>query len=180
MGNQKIALLRGINVGGHRKILMADLKELLKNIGLTNIITYIQSGNVIFNTMLSSEEVSEKIQLAIKEQYEFDVPVIILERNELLKVVSNNPYANIENYNPKQLYMTFLKSKPSQNKIDELSRISFLPDLFKINDKSIHLYFNGKSYLSKLTNKLIEKQLETVATTRNLNTCNKLIKLSES
>ena len=75
--NRYISLLRGINVGGERKILMKDLKMLYEQLGFSNVISYIQSGNVIFETeRTNKKEIAQQIKLAIYKTFGFDVPVI--------------------------------------------------------------------------------------------------------
>ncbi|MEJ7676829.1 MAG: DUF1697 domain-containing protein [Segetibacter sp.] len=80
-----ISILRGINVSGQKKILMTDLKVLYESLKFKDVITYIQSGNVIFKTSieLSDVELAEKIEQAIYQKYNFDVPVIIRSVEEI-------------------------------------------------------------------------------------------------
>ena len=86
-----IALLRGINVGGHKKILMADLRLLFESIGLKDVQTYIQSGNVVFR---SKEEtnLASKIANAIEAKYGFMVPVLIKKASELSEILLKCPF----------------------------------------------------------------------------------------
>jgi len=81
--NKKIAILRGINVGGKRKILMADLKALCKKLELEQIETYIQSGNLLFNSQLKNSELEDLLEDAIQEKFGFEVPVIVRDSEEL-------------------------------------------------------------------------------------------------
>ena len=92
-----ISILRGINVGGKRKILMSDLKELYQSLGFEDIQTYIQSGNVIFNSALDKNEISIQIEKAVFEKYGFEVPVIIRTKEELQKIQSSNPFVESKN-----------------------------------------------------------------------------------
>src|SRR5690625_2933054 len=89
--NRKIGILRGINVGGKRKILMADLKSLCEELGLKNVTTYIQSGNLIFNSDKPNSELENKLEKAITEKFGFDVPVIVRTEKELESSIRKNP-----------------------------------------------------------------------------------------
>lgn len=170
-----IAILRGINVGGNRKLLMADLKQLFVDLGFTDVQTYIQSGNVIFTNpqSLSADEISKKIEQKIKSQFDYDVPVLILTKSELEQVANENPYSDSE---VNVLYFTFLRTTPTEVLIKE---DEFAPDMFQIIGKTVHIRYNEKISSSKLTNNLIEKRLKITATTRNWKTVHKLIALCQ-
>jgi len=179
MNNKKIALLRGINVGGNRKILMADLKSVLSKNGFINIVTYIQSGNVIFDfeSDLSNLKIDELIENIIKKEFGYEVPVITLNFDELEQIIKNNPYSKTAT--EKQMYFTFLNQKPSNDNLDRINQLEFKPDDFTIIDKCVYLYIDGeKAHLSKMTNQLFEKHLKVKATTRNWKTTLKLVELA--
>lgn len=170
-----IALLRGINVGGHRKILMTDLKELFMGLGFEGVITYIQSGNVIFTNPESKsiQQIQEVVQKQILVSYDFEVPVLVITEEELRQIAKENPYIGSE---IKKLYFTFLSEIPESN---TLGKDDFTPDKFQIIGKTVHVHYNEKISNSKLTNNLIEKKLKVTATTRNWKTVEKLITLCQ-
>lgn len=176
-----ISILRGINVGGKRKILMADLKDLYSQLGFENIITYIQSGNVIFTapTSENSHQIAAKIQKAISDTYGFDVPVIIRTDNEIKEAVKANPYQEEEQTDIKQLHLTFLGEAPLKENIEVLEQTSGIKDRYQINTKDIFICCEGKYSDSKLTNQFFEKKLKVTATTRNWKTVNKLLELTQ-
>jgi len=180
--NKKIAILRGINVGGKRKILMADLKLLFESLGFSNIITYIQSGNVIFDTTneLDDVELSDAIEKIILEKYKFIVPVIIRSFAEMKQLIENNPFYKNENVELNQLYLTFLKEKPIEENILNLELYSSTSDKFIVKGKDVFIFCEGKYHQSKLTNNFFEKKLKVSATTRNWKTVLKLLDLGES
>jgi uncharacterized protein (DUF1697 family) len=112
--NNYIALLRGINVSGQKPVKMADLKSLFEDLNYKNVSTYIQSGNVLFesensNTDLLSNEIADKI----KQQYGWEVPVIVISSDYLKLVSENNPFINERNESLDRLYLTFLKNEPN-------------------------------------------------------------------
>lgn len=104
-----ISILRGINVSGQKKIWMTDLKILHQSIGFKKVVTYIQSGNVIFeaDNMVSEIEIASKIERAILKHYSIDVPVIVFNIDDLKMWIDSNPFLNDENIE-ERLYFTFL------------------------------------------------------------------------
>lgn len=176
----KIAILRGINVGGKRKILMADLKELMGNLGFQNIQTYIQSGNLIFNVndKLENKEITQEIERAILKKFDFEVPVIVLSAEEIENAVANNPYykagADIN-----KLHLTFLNEVPNKDKQEIAESFDYTPDQFEIIGRNAFIYCEDSYHKSKLTNDFFEKKLKVKATTRNWKTVLKLWELSK-
>jgi len=177
--NKKIAIFRGINVGGKRKILMADLKSMCEKLGLENVTTYIQSGNLIFNSDKPNSGLENDLERAISEKYGFDVPVIVRTEKELENSINNNPFFN-KDANIKHLHLTFLKEKPKKENIEKTLNFNYEPDKFKIDDKDSFIFCAGKYHESKLTNNFFEKQLKVGATTRNWKTVLKLSELSKN
>lgn len=176
-----IALLRGINVGGHRKVKMADLKVMLEKIGLKDVATYIQSGNVVFK---SSETdvftLGEKIKSGIEKTFGFDVPVLIKSKEELLSILQRSPFKKQEDLEANKIYYVVLKSKPKQPDIDSLDQNSYPNELFVITDNCVYLNCINGAGKAKLNNNIIERKLAVEATTRNHRTLQKLIELSSA
>lgn len=173
-----IAILRGINVGGRNRVLMADLKHLCINLGFSNVVTYIQSGNVIFNTDLDLDNLglADLIENAITKEYKINVLVIVMTGSELQQAVELNPF--IEGSNIERLCITFLKHEPDKEIITGMNNTGYLPDSFEIIGKCVFIFCSGKYSESKLTNKLFENKLKVMATTRNLKTIMKIKELS--
>jgi uncharacterized protein (DUF1697 family) len=177
--NRKIGILRGINVGGKRKILMTDLKSMCEELGLKKVTTYIQSGNLIFNSDKPNSELENELEKAITEKYGFDVPVIVRTEKELENSINNNPFFD-KDADIKQLHLTFLKEKPSKENIEKALTFNYKSDKFKIDNKDAFIFCAGKYHESKLTNNFFEKQLKVGATTRNWKTVMKLSELSKN
>ena len=110
-----IAFLRGINVGGQKKVLMKDLKALFQEIGFLNIQTYVQSGNVIFDSMEpeKAEKLELKIERALLANFNFEVIVIIKTHQDLKSIISENPFQPEEN-SIKRNYLVLLKETPKR------------------------------------------------------------------
>jgi Uncharacterized protein conserved in bacteria len=177
-----ISILRGINVSGHNKIRMDALRELFIDAGFKNVRTYIQSGNVVFKTKKTAPAALSKIISAkIKEQFGCDVPVLVIELDELKKVVANNPFAEKKIESSEYLYVTFLSGIPLKENIDKIPAKDFLPDEFVIIDTAVYLYCIKSGYgNTKLNNNFFENKLMLTATTRNWKTVNELVRLSEA
>lgn len=175
-----IALLRGINVGGHNKIKMTELKQLCLELNFKNITTYIQSGNIIFKTFETNKiKIEKQLVNALKNQFDYTIKVLILSKNELESIFKSNPFLEKYEANSKGLYVTILNKKPDLSgvaKINELNTNS--NDEFIIKNKCIYLYFQNGSAPSKLSTNLFENKLKVNATTRNWRTLTKLVELS--
>ncbi len=172
-----IALLRGINVSGQKKILMADLRELLSN--FNNVQTYIQSGNVIFESGNQKiKELEQQIHTIILKKYGFEVPVIVKTVKEWKYAFNNNPFLKESTIDTKQLYVTFLSEIPSEENVQIMNQLDFSPDEFIIKNNLIYSRYPNGAGRSKMTINIFERKLNVNATSRNWNTVSKLLTLS--
>ena len=171
-----ISILRGINVGGNRKILMKDLKVLFEKLGFSKVETYIQSGNIVFESdqELSTANLEQNIQQAITETFGFDVPVIVRTADEWDRSIVNNPFWKEKNADIDRLHLTCLKEVPSPELLENIKLFQFLPDRYEIIGKDIFIFCAAGYGTSKLTNPFFESKLKTPATTRNWKTVMKL------
>lgn len=171
-----ISILRGINVGGNRKILMKDLIPLYEKLGFSKVETYIQSGNVVFQSdqCWSNADLEAKIQQVIAETFGFQVPVIVLTDAEWTKSVANNPFWKEKDADIEKLHLTILKNEPSQDLVKKILEFEFIPDRYEIAGRSIFIYCENGYGRTKITNDFFEKKLKTPATTRNWKTVMKL------
>lgn len=168
-----ISLLRGINVGGHKKVLMADLKELYEDIGFTNVQTYIQSGNVVFEYQKTSKEQLQKVIFdAIKKHYDFEVPNLILTAIEIEKALNDNPFKAID-----KMYFTFLSELPSPKNKEKLCSYNFEEEYYEVIGKVIYSHSPKGAGRVKMTHSFIENKLKVSATSRNLRTTTKLLEM---
>jgi uncharacterized protein (DUF1697 family) len=174
-----LSILRGINVSGQKKILMADLSQLYRNLGFTDVTTYIQSGNVVFSTGedLSAAMLCEKIEKAIREQYNFQVPVIVRTSDEIQKIAAENPFLSEKGIELEKLHVTFLGKNPQPAEIKAVMDVHFPSDRFLIRGTEVYLYCPGGYGNTKLSNSFFENKLKVNATTRNWKTVIKLAEL---
>ena len=177
-----ISILRGINVGGNRKILMSELKNLFEKLGFGHVQTYIQSGNVIFESdqKESSTDLELRIQKAISETFGFDVPVIVRTSDEWAESVVNNPFWKEKDVDIDRLHLTCMKKVPSPELLKKIKMFQFLPDRYEIIGKDVFIFCAAGYGTSKLTNPFFESKLKVQATTRNWKTVMKLLEMITS
>lgn len=165
-----IALLRGINVSGQKKIKMSDLKSLFEEVGFQNVETYIQSGNVIFSSKeLSVKILESKISSGIKNKFGFDVQVIVLNPEEIEYVIRANPFIK-KKKDTERLYVTFLGKNPSNENFDKINSADYLPEEYAIDGRHIYLFVPNGYGKAKLNNNFFENKLKVLGTTRNWKT----------
>jgi uncharacterized protein (DUF1697 family) len=170
-----IALLRGINVSGKNIIKMAELIEALSETSLSNIRTYIQSGNILFESGKVEPVILEKIiGDKIRERFDLEVPVRVLTRDALKHISASNPFITEHNLLPEKLHLTLLSALPDPVLLSKLDASVFSPDAFIVSGKAIYLNCPEGYGRTKLTNTFFEKKLKVSATTRNWATVVKL------
>lgn len=175
-----IALLRGINVSGQKIIKMELLRKALTELDFENVSTYIQSGNILFQSNISDTKKLEiQIHDLIEKHFGFDVAVIVVTPEDLKTIIAKNPYAD-ENIEEPQPYVSFLSEVPTAENREVLSAMDFQNDRFKIIDKAMYLHYAVGAGTTKLSNAVIEKKLKLTSTARNWKTVKKLIELSEA
>jgi uncharacterized protein (DUF1697 family) len=174
-----IAILRGINVSGHKLIKMDALKASFEHLGFADVHTYIQSGNVIFKSAEgNSNLLAAKIKTMLADEYGFDVPVQVKTAAEMEGVLNNNPFIKNVIQDLNALHVTFLAEKPLPEHIAKLNK-DFGADVYIITDKIIYLYCPNGYGKTKLTNTFFESKLKVSATTRNWKTISTLVHLAQ-
>ena len=175
-----IALLRGINVSGHKIVKMEILRKVLGELDFKNIATYIQSGNVIFDSAVEDVAVLEQqIAHKIEEHFGFLVPVRITTLAELKTIVAENPFVQENLQDTTQPYVAFLSEVPKNENLIQLQAIDFANDRFINKNSVLYLWYDDSAANTKLNNVVIEKKLQLKATARNWKTVLKLIALTE-
>lgn len=175
-----ISLLRGINITGYNLVKMPVLIELYKSLGFQNIETYLQSGNVVFNTDMSDiDKISGVIENEIKKKLGLSIRVLIKTGRDFKKIIKNNPFVKKVSDDTKSIYVTLLFEKPGKDLLSAIDEINPGKDEYYIIGDTIYIncpYGYGRT---KLNNNVFEKKLKVTATTRNWNTVNMLYKMCE-
>ena len=175
-----VSLFRGINVGGHHKVRMSELKELHEALGLKHVLPYIQSGNVVFE----SEDVDDGMQLQqrIEDDFEktfgFHAHVIVRTSVELDEIIERSPFQHQQDKESKWIAILFLATSPAMGAQEDLRKAYSGPEEIFILGKEVYIYYPESIGRSKLSHSLLEKKLKTVGTARNWNTVLRLQELS--
>jgi uncharacterized protein (DUF1697 family) len=174
-----IALLRGINVSGHKIIKMAELRTHLEELKFDNVRTYIQTGNILFGSKKADNKLlAGKINKLINEKYGFDVPTIVITADELKNIFNSNPLLTDSSRDLSKVYATILDDIPAKNDLAILNKFDFPPEEFICKGKVIFGYSPVGLAEAKLSNSYFEKILKVKATSRNWKTISKLMELS--
>lgn len=175
-----ISLLRGINVSGQKKVPMAELREVYASLDLAPVQTYIQSGNVIFQSAETDKPaLRDRLEKAIQRTFGFEVVVLLRTLDEWQQVESHALFsAEAEKLN--QLYVTFLAEVPDPERVEALSLPADNGDEFTVIKQEVYVLCPNGYGRTKLTNTFFERKLKTQATTRNAMTVRKLRELAEN
>jgi len=174
----KIVLLRGINVSGKNNLKMIELKNALENASFEKVQTYIQSGNVVLNSKEKQNALIEsKIEALIYNTFSLHVPTLVYDAAHFELLVNKSPFLKKPDFNNAFQHYTFLGEGHTETvffekKIQEAEEIALSADV-------VYLYLPNGYGQTKLTNAWIEQQLKRKASTRNYNTCLKLIEMSK-
>ena len=176
-----VCLLRGVNLGGHNLIKMDALRALCISLKCRNPQTYVQSGNVVFDSAEKDwPKLSQKIAAAIEQKCGFRPSVILRTASELRAVVRRNPFAGRSGIEPGKLLVTFLAEKPGRAAVAALKERAISPEELHLIGSEIYTYFPNGAGRSKLNWSSLDKTLQTTGTARNWNTVTKLLAMAES
>ncbi|MFY9160574.1 DUF1697 domain-containing protein [Aquirufa ecclesiirivi] len=166
-----IALLRGINVSGQKMIKMVELKAMFESLGFETVQTYIQSGNVVFQSNdLTEDEMAERIHLAILDQFGFEVDIQVFSVPIWNQVIANNPFIAHDNLDEAKLYVSLLATLPLPENVEKLASFAFQEETYQLIDRAVYLYVPKGYGNAKLSNNFLESKLKVSATTRNWKT----------
>jgi uncharacterized protein (DUF1697 family) len=174
----QIALLRGINVGGHNRVPMPRLRELLTELGYGDVRTLVQSGNIVLTSSKSPKTLSADLQREIAAEFDVDTPVVVRTRDEIAEVVARDPIGAIATQ-PKLYQVTFLEGKLPQKSVDKLGELAREDERFFVDGLQVYVWHPGGAARSKLWKLLGGKQLGVVGTSRNWNTVTKLLAMAD-
>lgn len=175
-----IALLRGINVAGHNRVAMSDLRDLLADLGFADAKSVLQSGNLIFDgDRRSGATLEGLLEKETAKRLGVSADYIVRSASEWKKVVARNPFPKEAKADPGHLVVMFLKSAPSANHPKALEAANKGPETFRLEGKQLYIVYPNGIGRSKLTGTLIERSLECRGTARNWNTVLKLAVLCE-
>ncbi len=166
-----VSLFRGINVGGHNKIRMNDLKKVHEALGLQDVVPYIQSGNVVFESDdADTARIRRRIEESVEKTFGLSIKVMVRTSDELSEIIARNPFDGQQDKESKWIVVLFLAAHPSDAAQEDLLKAyTGLEEIFIIGQEA-YIYYPDGIGRSKLTNSLLEKKLKTAGTARNWNT----------
>jgi len=169
-----VALLRGINVGGHHKLPMRDLAAMFAAAGCEDVRTYIQSGNVLFRALPElADGLPTRITAEIAASHGFQIPVVMRTASDFERIVRDNPFL-ATGADPAKLHVGFLAAAPEPTRLAQLDPDRSPPDAFEVRKGEVYLHFPAGVARSKLDNAYFDRTLNTVCTIRNWRTVCKL------
>ena len=175
-----ISLLRAVNLGGYNKIKMEALRALYESLGLRDVQTYVQSGNVIFRTKERDlPRLSRLIGEGIANKFGFRIDVILRTPADLRGLIARNPFAKRRGVDPSRLLVTFLAGESDAEARERVSKLDTQPDELYVDDREFYIYFLGSMARPKISWMAIAKMLKTTGTGRNWNTVRKLLEMAE-
>jgi uncharacterized protein (DUF1697 family) len=174
-----VVLLRGINLGAHRRVAMPELRELLSDAGFEDVRTYVQSGNVVLESKLSSAKVAERCRELISKRFGFEVPVVVRTRTELAKVVSRDPLGDVAE-NPKRYQVSFLSERLDPKVVERLNELAVESEGFVVDGRELYAWHPDGVARSKLWNEIAGPRLGVSATARNWTTVMTLLEMAQN
>ncbi|MFI6505967.1 DUF1697 domain-containing protein [Streptosporangium sp. NPDC050855] len=176
------ALLRGVNVSGHKRVPMAELRTLLTDLGHGDVRTYLQTGNAVFTSALDDEQaLAARLEQAVEERFGFGVDVLVRDHAYLRAVADSCPFpaASLEG---RQLHVTYFSEPVTASRLAFLDAAMYLPEECRLGDRALYLYTPGGLGRSRLAEALTRSAPAdgVIATTRNWNTVVKLVELTRA
>jgi len=170
-----VALLRGINVGGKAKIPMAALRDTCVAVGCDDVVTYIQSGNVVLKSALTADKLRAALEEAIAKEFGFNPAVMIRTAKELAAVVDRSPYAGADE---KTVHVGFLHAAPNAATKKCLAAIDCAPEELTVAGRDVYLHLPNGMGRAALPVQMERCLRPTPVTVRNWRTVTKLVELS--
>jgi uncharacterized protein (DUF1697 family) len=171
-----VALLRGINVGGNAKVGMADLRETLTGLGLTDVATLLQSGNAVFGSSTAPD--IGAIEAALAERFGRPHRIVLRSAADIRAIVDGNPFEGVAD-DGSRYAVTFLAEPPPKALVDSMSPADVAPEQFRVIGRELYMWCPDGLRDTKLAKAFSDRKLGTLATTRNWNTVTKLLAMLE-
>ncbi len=173
----RIALLRGVNVGGHRKLPMAAFRDLLAGLGFQDVATYIQSGNAVFGAPGQADAVAGQVRAAINHRFGFECEVMVLCLSDLRDALAANPFARATD-DPKTLHLFFLARPVATLDDAALQNAATKGEQYHLAGQVLYLFTPNGMGRSDLAAKL-PRIVGVPMTGRNLRSCQKILDLAQ-
>jgi uncharacterized protein (DUF1697 family) len=174
-------MLRGVNLASYNRIKMEPLRALYESLGLLDVQTYVQSGNLVFRTKERSlAPLAKRIEDAIERKFGFRPPVLLRTTAEMRAAIAKNPFASREGIEARRLLVTFLHAEPDAQCRGNALAMKTFPEELHIDGREAYIYFPNDMARPTMSWPRIEKALKTWGTGRNWNTVTKLLEMAEA
>ncbi len=166
-----VVRLRGVNVGGHNRLPMADLRAVLVGLGCSDVATYLQSGNAVCTTTGSPDDVASTVAASLASERGLSVPVMARSADQWTTLVAVNPLAGLDD-DPKRLHVTFLEGAPAPDRLAALAAEAddLAPERIEVVGADAFLHTPHGFADTRFTPAFLERRLGRTATTRNWRT----------
>ena len=173
-----VVLLRGVNLAGANRVSMPDLRVALGEAGFDDVVTYLQSGNVVLSSTSSAATVARSVERVIEDRFGLDIAVVVRTRSQLAAVVRRDPLGDVAT-NPKLYIVTFLGGKPDARALAKLEEALAEDERLVRSGSELYTWHPGGSGRSKAARLLSGKALGVTSTSRNWSTVNALLGLAD-
>jgi uncharacterized protein (DUF1697 family) len=174
-----IAMLRGINLAGHHKLSMEALRKHCAGLGLEDVQTYIQSGNLVFRDRGDRATLAHRLEDGIEAGFGFRPPVVLRTAPELRKVIAKNPFAGRPGIEPSKLLVIFMAASPARAALKQVLAMPCEPEELRAGGRELYIYYPGGMARPRIPLVRLEKALQCSSTGRNWNTVLKLAAMAE-
>lgn len=172
-----IALLRGINVGGHNKIPMAELRQCCATIGCRAVQSYIQSGNLVFSADSAALDLETKLERLIAEHFKLEIPVIVRSTAQWAGYLHDNPFPAASGESPNLVTLVLSKSAPLPGVADALQERARDGERVQLVGEALWIHSPAGSARSRLTPSVLDRSSGSPVTARNWRTVQKIAQL---
>lgn len=173
-----IGLLRGINVSGHHKIPMTELRSMCAAIGFSHVQTYIQSGNLVFSTSGNPATIESELEHAIARHFHFQIPVIVRKAADWSACITGNPFPKASREEPNRVMLALAKASPKPEAASELRDRAVNGERVAQVGEALWIHFAEGVAGSKLSPSLLDRLVGSSVTMRNWRTVLKLGELA--
>ncbi|MET9413139.1 DUF1697 domain-containing protein [Streptomyces klenkii] len=174
-----VALLRGINVGGKKRVPMQTLRELLSGMGCGSVRTHLNSGNAVFtHPGPDPDGPARELERAIERELGFAVTCMVRDADDMRRVVDADPFAGRE-VDPARYVVTFLAGPADPAAVADVDPAAYAPEEFVLAGRELYVYYAEGIRNAKLARVLTERRLGTAGTGRNWNTVTKLAAMAQ-
>jgi uncharacterized protein (DUF1697 family) len=175
-----VALLRGVNVGGHKKVPMAELRDLAARLGLLRVETYIQSGNLVFLTKLTAPAVENALERAIEQNFGFTVEVVVRSAAQWLLYAAASPFPDAQAARPNHLLLGLSKRPVKAGAAAALRPYTTAGERIAVLEDAIWIDYANAMASSKLSPAVLDRCVGSTVTARNWRTLQKLAEMLQS